>query len=139
MKKTTVIRGEHEHAVQLQGSDPVAQSKRSRTGGPMVEAELVSDAKPSTPSSASPRRSAVLPKPRPTPKAPPAVIASRDDVPATSSQAVLPAGSILSPEETWDADSQVLQRLTALKFKNSQLSAHIQRLRNQLPGKGSES
>jgi hypothetical protein len=52
------------------------------------------------------------------------------------------AGAVLTPEQVWETESQILQRLSALKSKNQQLSAQIQRLTaipDTLIGKGSES
>ena len=142
MKKATVIRGEHEHAVQMQGNEPVAQSKRNRSGGKSMEDTTPkSDRKVAT---AAPNsgRSVTLPKPRPTPKVSNAKPVSRFEAKVAAVATVMDAGTVLTPEQVWDAESQILQRLSALKTKNQQLSAQIQRLTaiaDTLPGKGSES
>lgn len=142
MKKATVVRGEHEHAVQLQGNEPVAQSRRTRSAGKSME-DTPSKSDPTAPVAApSPSRSVLLPKPRPTPKLAPAKPVSRFEAKVAAVTTVTDAGTVLTPEQVWEAESQLLQRLSALKSKNQQLSAQIQRLTaiaDTLPGKGSES
>lgn len=142
MKKTTVIRGEHEHAVQVQGNEPVAQSKRNRSGGKSMEDTAPKSDRNVAMAAPDSSRSVILPKPRPTPKLSSAKPVSRVQAKVAEVTAVMEAGNVLTPEQVWDTESQILQRLSALKTKNQQLSAQIQRLTaiaDTLPGKGSES
>lgn len=137
MAKPTIVRGEHEHAVQLQGNDPVAQSKSTKSKAKDLSADPSVNATSKGPVVADAKVKVVLPKPRPTPKA---ASAKATTQPVTPPEAVpvttWVAGSVLAPEEVWETESHILQRLSALKFKNSQLTAQIQRLADTLPGKG---
>ena len=139
MAKTTVVRGEHEHSVQLQGNDPVAQSKRVRANAKDLSEESAGKARIKGAAEGDARVKVVLPKPRPTPK----MAASKLSIKSTPAQVGpvtdLAAGEAVSPEEVWETESHIVQRLSALKLKNSQLTAQIQRLADTLPGKGSES
>ena len=142
MKKTTVVRGEHEHAVQVQGNETVAQSKRNRSGGKSLEGAASKSDRNAGVAAPNSSRSVTLPKPRPTPKVSNAKPVSRFEAKVAAVTTVMDAGTVLTPEQVWDAESQILQRLSALKSKNQQLSAQIQRLTaiaDTLPGKGSES
>ena len=140
MAKTTVVRGEHEHAVQMQGNDPVAQSKSAKSKSKDLSAASPANAGSKGPAIVDTPGKVVLPKPRPTPKAAsakpsPKSVAPPVVTPVTS----MAAGSVLTPEEVWETENHIVQRLSALRFKNSQLTAQIQRLADTLPGKGNES
>ena len=140
MAKPTVVRGEHEHAVRLQGNDPVAQSKSTKSKSKDLSAETPVNAVSKGPAVADSKVKVVLPKPRPTPKAAtPKPSVKPATAPVVAPVTTLAAGSVLTPEEVWETESHILQRLSALKFKNSQLTAQIQRLADTLPGKGNES
>ena len=140
MAKPTVVRGEHEHAVRLQGNDPVAQSKSTKSKSKDLSAETPVNAGSKGPAVADSKVKVVLPKPRPTPKAAtPKPSVKPATAPVAAPVTTLAAGSVLTPEEVWETESHIVQRLSALKFKNSQLTAQIQRLADTLPGKGNES
>ena len=140
MAKPTVVRGEHEHAVRLQGNDPVAQSKSTKSKSKDLSAETPVNAVSKGPAVADSKVKVVLPKPRPTPKAAtPKPSVKPSTAPVVAPVTTLAAGSVLTPEEVWETESHIVQRLSALKFKNSQLTAQIQRLADTLPGKGNES
>lgn len=140
MAKPTIVRGEHEHAVHLQGNDPVAQSKSTKAKSKDLSAEPPVNAGAKSPAVADGKVKVVLPKPRPTPKAAtPKPSLKPATPPVVAHVTTVAAGSVLTPEEVWETESHIVQRLSALKFKNSQLTAQIQRLADTLPGKGNES
>lgn len=155
MKKSTLIRSDKPHTVQMAEGSSVAQRKSTAkkpvtpgTPEPLENIQLATAVKTAKPRKASTSKALAAPEPTPAPAASKAPVAAksptakRKPVPKTATRKPRTTSAVKSPESTqaslpaapvlpvWEQDNPVKTRIEELKALNAQLSEQLQRLPN---------